>query len=116
MSTIVPAALPAWYASRHLDPYTPMVPFTFSVNSWLLPALQVQMSNCVPFVVLELGTSRHLPDWLPTSSCALVPALPGTPLLLRTYVVTLWAGRLALMVPPEMLGALTLARFSLALV
>ena len=47
------------------------------VQIWFDPPLQVQMSGWVPAVVLELGTSRHLPAppaWI--SPEVTVPVLP----------------------------------------
>jgi hypothetical protein len=47
-------------ASRHLLPYTCSCLLEVTLQRWLLPPAQSHNWTCVPFVVLEFGTSTHL--------------------------------------------------------
>src|SRR4051794_32842874 len=67
MIAAVPLVVPRPEASRHLLPYTCSCLPDVYVHRWLVPPLQSHKAVCVPLVVEALGTSRHRPDWVPTT-------------------------------------------------
>src|SRR4051812_33020165 len=66
MTTAVPLVVPRPLASRHLLPYTCSCPPEVEVKRWLVPPWQSHSCGCVPFAVLEPGTSMQRPEPVPT--------------------------------------------------
>src|ERR1700749_1454486 len=64
MSILLPSAVLSALSSRQRPLALEVTgPITGGrVHRWLAPPLQSQLSSWVPQVVLELGSSRHLPD------------------------------------------------------